>query len=503
MVDRQRAFNIAIGNESGGQQFGGAGSVAGVNEPTTSSAGAIGIAQVMPGTAPYAAELAGEEWNEWKYKNDSNYNYKLGLAYFEKQLDDFGGNLSKAYAAYNAGPGRTSVTINQYGDNWLANMPAETQEYVAKNIAIYNGGSNPSISVAETTVVEPVITSTSPQDFHTKVEDLWQRVLAAPRDIYGNITADAKERIMAEGATELNNDIVLHNATVDKTGVGKKFAYADVVVNNDDIGRKYNMFLGNNAQFSTVLAAYGQSPDHSAGTTSFVSGVQDHGTLPATPHHTESQDYVPSELVNTVSPTISDETPISGNKTHAEQPETLRYAQRPEHPPSWHTNEVSSTPVPSSAVAPETAQPSLTEEFSGTAEEERFETQARDNVVPMLLETLKDGVVDMDMLEQRLVHAHNFNWSIHLHNQDEANQQVLYANLGEAGKLVESVLKETNNKENLTSILQAYRDSNPEESALAKQFNGGGVDQIASAPDSTVRPAAPENNTTSPSFVPT
>src|SRR5207253_1025170 len=46
-----RAFNVAIGTESGGKQFGADG------KPLTSPKGAIGIAQVMPTTAPEAAKL--------------------------------------------------------------------------------------------------------------------------------------------------------------------------------------------------------------------------------------------------------------------------------------------------------------------------------------------------------------------------------------------------------------------------------------------------------------
>jgi len=150
--DAERAFNIAVGTESGGRQFGKDG------KPLTSSAGAIGIAQVMPETAPEAAKLAGLPWDENRYKTDANYNRALGLAYFQHQLQATGGDLAKAYAAYNAGPERLayaerkaerSVQIGKLDPQvkvfgWLDFMPDETKKYVAKNMREYEAGSGQS-----------------------------------------------------------------------------------------------------------------------------------------------------------------------------------------------------------------------------------------------------------------------------------------------------------------------------------------------------------------------
>jgi soluble lytic murein transglycosylase len=135
--DSERAFNIAINTESNGRQF------AANGQPLTSAKGAIGIAQVMPDTAPEAAKLAGLDWDEAKYKNDVNYNKALGLAYFQKQLQDNGGDLSKAYAAYNAGPGalkEATKRADKEGGNWLSYLPKETQNYVAKNMGAFDAG---------------------------------------------------------------------------------------------------------------------------------------------------------------------------------------------------------------------------------------------------------------------------------------------------------------------------------------------------------------------------
>jgi hypothetical protein len=120
-------FKIMIGMESGGKQFDRNG------RPLTSPKGAIGIAQIMPGTAPEAAKLAGLPYDPARLKNDEAYNLALGEAYFNKQLRDFGGDERKAAAAYNAGPGAVRRAIAKGGPNgWINHVPRETQNYVAQ-----------------------------------------------------------------------------------------------------------------------------------------------------------------------------------------------------------------------------------------------------------------------------------------------------------------------------------------------------------------------------------
>lgn len=115
-----------IGQESRGHQFGKNG------EPLTSPKGAIGVAQVMPGTAPEAAKLAGVPFDENLYRTDEAYNKKLGRAYFNKQLNDFG-SPDLAAAAYNAGPGAVrNALAKANGGDYLGFLPQETRDYVAK-----------------------------------------------------------------------------------------------------------------------------------------------------------------------------------------------------------------------------------------------------------------------------------------------------------------------------------------------------------------------------------
>jgi soluble lytic murein transglycosylase-like protein len=115
-----------IAQESGGRQHGDDG------KPLTSSAGAIGAMQVMPDTAPEAAQLAGVPYDENAYRNDPAYNKLLGIAYLSEMLRRYDGDVEKALAAYNAGQGRVDEAIGMDEHNWLAHLPAETQDYVQR-----------------------------------------------------------------------------------------------------------------------------------------------------------------------------------------------------------------------------------------------------------------------------------------------------------------------------------------------------------------------------------
>lgn len=115
-------WNKVEKQESGGKQS------------AVSTKGAVGVAQVMPQTAPEAAQLAGLPWDEKRYREDAGYNRKLGQAYLTKQVLDFG-DPAKALAAYNVGPNATQEAISKAQragkpEQWLTYLPKETQQYV-------------------------------------------------------------------------------------------------------------------------------------------------------------------------------------------------------------------------------------------------------------------------------------------------------------------------------------------------------------------------------------
>lgn len=95
--------------------------------------GATGIAQVMPGTAPEAAKMAGLPYDENKYINDEEYNKALGRAYYRAQYQKYGDPVIAA-AAYNAGPGAVDKALakaEKTGRPYTDFLPAETRAYIA------------------------------------------------------------------------------------------------------------------------------------------------------------------------------------------------------------------------------------------------------------------------------------------------------------------------------------------------------------------------------------
>ncbi|BCL78396.1 lytic transglycosylase domain-containing protein [Ktedonobacteria bacterium brp13] len=93
----------------------------GFNPNAVSPAGAIGIAQFMPGTA------AGMGINPHDPVASLNAAARM-MGNLDKQ---FGGDYNKALAAYNAGPGAVQNAVRRGGGNWLSYLPTETRNYVA------------------------------------------------------------------------------------------------------------------------------------------------------------------------------------------------------------------------------------------------------------------------------------------------------------------------------------------------------------------------------------
>jgi Transglycosylase SLT domain len=92
----------------------------GFNPNSVSPAGAVGIAQFLPGTA------AGLGINPW----DPIQALRGAARLMANYAHQYGGDYAKALAAYNGGSGTVQNTVNNCGTNWLNCLPGETRHYI-------------------------------------------------------------------------------------------------------------------------------------------------------------------------------------------------------------------------------------------------------------------------------------------------------------------------------------------------------------------------------------
>ena len=104
-----------------------------------SSAGALGLMQLMPSTARRVARIIGMKGYSTSHLGRPEVNAALGAYYLRHVLDGFGGNPALAAAAYNAGPGRARRWCDAKpleGAIYVETIPfAETRQYVKKVMA--------------------------------------------------------------------------------------------------------------------------------------------------------------------------------------------------------------------------------------------------------------------------------------------------------------------------------------------------------------------------------
>lgn len=144
-TDFDRLVNITMVTESNGQRYGRNGQL------LESPKGAKGEMQVLDGTNtdPGFGVTPARD-------NSPEERARVGRDYLQAMLKRYDGDPAKAWAAYNAGPGRLDAALKNAGRpvmtnasadpnapkqiSWLSLMPKETQNYVAKNMAALGSG---------------------------------------------------------------------------------------------------------------------------------------------------------------------------------------------------------------------------------------------------------------------------------------------------------------------------------------------------------------------------
>jgi soluble lytic murein transglycosylase len=122
----------------------------GFNPRAISSAGAVGLMQMTPGTARSVAAKFHTAHDEKRLRDDETYNAQLGAAELGDLIKYYRGSYVLAFAGYNAGRGRVNEWIVKYGDprdpkvdpiDWVERIPlSETRNYVQRvleNLQVY------------------------------------------------------------------------------------------------------------------------------------------------------------------------------------------------------------------------------------------------------------------------------------------------------------------------------------------------------------------------------
>jgi len=134
------------------------------NPGVVSPAGALGLMQVMPGTARDTARDLGLDYSQNRLLDEPAHNALIGATFLAGLLERYDGNPVLVSAAYNAGPGRANEWIERFGDPrqsedvtyWIEAIPfTETRNYimrVTESLAIYEAqltGELPVLGLAE------------------------------------------------------------------------------------------------------------------------------------------------------------------------------------------------------------------------------------------------------------------------------------------------------------------------------------------------------------------
>jgi soluble lytic murein transglycosylase len=110
------------------------------NKDARSSAGALGLMQLMPATGRVTARKHRIPLPGSRHLYEADRNIRIGSAYLKQVMEQYDDNVVLASAAYNAGPHRVQRWLpeqqEQPAENWIAAIPfSETRNYVQRILA--------------------------------------------------------------------------------------------------------------------------------------------------------------------------------------------------------------------------------------------------------------------------------------------------------------------------------------------------------------------------------
>lgn len=131
--DMDRLTNIVLAMESGGRRYDAGGGL--LEGPATKYGTAKGEMQVLDGTnrdPGFGVQPAADDSPEERAR--------VGRDYLAAMVREYDGDVSKALAAYNWGPGNLDRAVKEHGPNWLQAAPEETRSYVERGVHEFGAG---------------------------------------------------------------------------------------------------------------------------------------------------------------------------------------------------------------------------------------------------------------------------------------------------------------------------------------------------------------------------
>ena len=118
-----------------------------------------GVSQMQVRNAKTAAQRLGIPFDMQRFKTDAAYNEALGQEFFSSLVEQYGGNVSLAVAAYHSGQGNVNKALKaaeKDGKPWVEHLGPEGQQYVAKVMKSFNAARSGKVTDASGKAISPL-----------------------------------------------------------------------------------------------------------------------------------------------------------------------------------------------------------------------------------------------------------------------------------------------------------------------------------------------------------